>query len=76
MKWNVPVMWQMYGTIEGIEASTFEEAVKQALTPHPFFNGPLHGLPKEKYVDDSIELNELLAEDEDFDKGNREEDEI
>ena len=49
---RVPVVWQMYGHVDA-EAETLEEAIAYVL-------GPECPLPESNYVDDSIQVDDLM----------------
>lgn len=53
---RIPLVWQMYGHVD-VEANTLEEAIEYAL-------GPECPLPEGSYVDDSIQVDDLVLNQE------------
>ena len=49
---RIPLVWQMYGHAD-VDAETLEEAIEYAL-------GPECPLPEGSYVDDSIQVDDLV----------------
>lgn len=49
---RIPLVWQMYGHVD-VEAETLEEAIEYAL-------GPECPLPEGSYVDESIQVDDLV----------------
>lgn len=53
---RIPLVWQMYGHVD-VEADTLDDAIEYAL-------GPDSPLPEGEYVDDSIQVDDLLLNQE------------
>lgn len=53
---RIPLVWQMYGHVN-VEADTLYDAIKYAL-------GPDCPLPEGEYVDDSIQVDDLVLNQE------------
>lgn len=53
---RIPLVWQMYGHVN-VEADTLDDAIKYAL-------GPVCPLPEGEYVDDSIQVDDLVLNQE------------
>ena len=53
---RIPLVWQMYGHVD-VEADTLDDAIENAL-------GPDCPLPEGEYVDDSIQVDDLLLNQE------------
>ncbi len=53
---RIPLVWQMYGHVN-VEADTLDYAIKYAL-------GPDCPLPEGEYVDDSIQVDDLVLNQE------------
>lgn len=53
---RIPLVWQMYGHVD-VEANTLEEAIEYAL-------GPECPLPEGSYIDDSIQVDDLVLNQE------------
>lgn len=53
---RIPLVWQMYGHAD-VDAETLEEAIEYAL-------GPECPLPDGNYVDDSIQVDDLVLDQE------------
>ncbi len=49
---RIPLVWQMYGHVD-VEADTLDDAIEYAL-------GPDCPLPEGEYVDDSIQVDDLV----------------
>lgn len=54
--YRIPLVWQMYGHVD-VEAETLDEAIEYAL-------GPECPLPEGNYVDDSIQVDDLVFDQE------------
>lgn len=53
---RIPLVWQMYGHVN-VEADTLDDAIKYVL-------GPDCPLPEGEYVDDSIQVDDLVLNQE------------
>lgn len=53
---RIPLVWQMYGHVD-VEADTLDDAIEYAL-------GPDCPLPEGEYVDDSIQVDDLVLNQE------------
>lgn len=53
---RIPLVWQMYGHVD-VEADTLDDAIEYAL-------GPDSPLPEGEYVDDSIQVDDLVLNQE------------
>lgn len=53
---RIPLVWQMYGHVD-VEADTLDDAIGYAL-------GPDCPLPEGEYVDDSIQVDDLVLNQE------------
>lgn len=53
---RIPLVWQMYGHVD-VEADTLDDAIEHAL-------GPDCPLPEGEYVDDSIQVDDLVLNQE------------
>lgn len=53
---RIPLVWQMYGHVD-VEADTMDDAIKYTL-------GPDCPLPEGEYVDDSIQVDDLVLNQE------------
>lgn len=53
---RIPLVWQMYGHVD-VEADTLDDAIEYALAP----DCPL---PEGEYVDDSIQVDDLVLNQE------------
>lgn len=53
---RIPLVWQMYGHVD-VEADTLDDAIEYAL-------GPDRPLPEGEYVDDSIQVDDLVLNQE------------
>lgn len=53
---RIPLVWQMYGHVD-VEADTLDDAIESAL-------GPDCPLPEGEYVDDSIQVDDLVLNQE------------
>ena len=53
---RIPLVWQMYGHVD-VEADTQDDAIENAL-------GPDCPLPEGEYVDDSIQVDDLVLNQE------------
>ena len=53
---RIPLVWQMYGHVN-VEADTLDDDIKYAL-------GPDRPLPEGEYVDDSIQVDDLVLNQE------------
>ena len=53
---RIPLVWQMYGHVN-VESDTLDDAIKYAL-------GPDCPLPEGEYVDDSIQVDDLVLNQE------------
>lgn len=53
---RIPLVWQMYGHVD-VEADTLDDAIECAL-------GPDCPLPEGEYVDDSIQVDDLVLNQE------------
>lgn len=53
---RIPLVWQMYGHVD-VEADTLDDAIEYALVP----DCPL---PEGEYVDDSIQVDDLVLNQE------------
>lgn len=53
---RIPLVWQMYGHVN-VEGDTLDDAIKYAL-------GPDCPLPEGEYVDDSIQVDDLVLNQE------------
>ena len=53
---RIPLVWQMYGHVD-VEADTMDAAIEYAL-------GPDRPLPEGEYVDDSIQVDDLVLNQE------------
>jgi len=49
---RIPLVWQMYGHVD-VDAETLEEAIEYAM-------GPECPLPEGSYVDDSVQVDDLV----------------
>lgn len=52
---RIPLVWQMYGHVD-VEADTLDDAIEYALGRCP--------LPEGEYVDDSIQVDDLVLNQE------------
>ena len=55
-RFRIPLVWQMYGHVD-VEAHTLEEAIEYAL-------GPEYPLHEGSYIDDSIQVDDLVLNQE------------
>ena len=53
---RIPLVWQMYGHVD-VEADTLDDAIENAL-------GPDSPLPEGEYEDDSIQVDDLVLNQE------------
>lgn len=61
--YRIPLVWQMYGHVN-VEAGSLAEAIEYAL-------GPECPLPEGNYVDDSVQVDDLVLRQEDSDESHQ-----
>lgn len=66
--YRIPLVWQMYGHID-VEAETLAEAIEYAL-------GPECPLPEGNYVDESVQVDDLVFHQENSDESHCVSDEL